>query len=136
MTTTPTPTGPRAANLFDLEGGGISIHYSASSIAGRPLLSYRSGDQQLSFSGDEIRHAESEIGALITVTTQATPDLSTTTLTVLLPSVNVRGEPAEISAVAILTTHHTSIGGPALVTGALQSYCAVPLTGTASAVDF
>ena len=38
------------------------------------------------------------------------------------------------AAMAIITTHRTSIGGPALVDGALQTYAMVPLTGTVRAI--
>jgi hypothetical protein len=70
-------------------------------------------------------------GRLLTVTVEAVPDAYTQTLTVLIPDVGVSGERATaIDTVAILTTHATSIGGPELVVGPLQTYQIVPLQGT------
>jgi hypothetical protein len=71
-------------------------------------------------------------GWLLTVMVEAIADAQTVTLTLLLPAVNLTDADAEISTVAIITTHPTSIAGPALVEGPLQYYQMVPLTGTVS----
>ena len=123
-------------NLFDLSGGDIRVHYSTSSIAGQPLLTYQDEQRQLSFSGDEIRRAETEIGAQVSVTLEAVPDLHTLSFTLLLPAVRLREGGAQVEAVGILTTHRSSIGGPQLLEGALQSYSPVTLCGEAQAVLF
>lgn len=125
---------PQAANHYELESGTIRISYSATSIAGVPILSYQDGQNQRSFRGDEIQKSDSELGTQVTVTLEAVPDLHTVTLTLLLPMVNLRGQAAEVDAVAIRTTHRTSIAGPRLVNGALQSYEPLRLCGQASAI--
>ncbi len=125
-------------NLFDLRGKFTHINYSTTSIAGIPQLSYRKLGTTLNFSGDEIRVVETEIGKLVTVTIEAVPDLQTVTLTLLIPTINLPKEDTEISidTKAIITTERTSIGGPSLVIGQLQTYRIFSLRGTASFVFF
>lgn len=126
----------RQANLFDLRGGGVTVNYAASSLDGRPRLTYRSMGQTRSFVGDEITAAETAIGTLVTVQLAATPDLSTTTFTVVIPQVNIESGSVNVRTQGITTVERTSIGGPALVRGQVQSNRVVTLTGSAQAVDF
>jgi hypothetical protein len=128
---------PLAANLFDLRGGGLTVSYAASSLDGRPRLSYRSLGQTRNFAGDELTTVDTAIGTLVTVTIAATPDLSTTTFTVVLPRTNVEsGQSATVRTQGITTVSRTSIGGPALVRGQLATNRVVTLIGTARAVVF
>lgn len=124
-------------NLFLLTGKDTQITYSASSFTGQPQLHYQDHQRNLSFTGDQIRSLDTEIGSLITVNLEDIPDFRTITLTLLLPTINL-GELREISFAtqAILTTHHTSIGGPQLLKGALQTYRVMQLHGTAKVVEF
>jgi len=115
----------------------VQITYLVSSRTGQLQLDYQDTERNLTFTGEEIRALDTEIGTLITVTLERVPDLRSIYLTLLLPTVNL-GEWKEISFAtqAILTTEHTTIGGPQLVKGALQSYRALPLRGTARSVEF
>jgi hypothetical protein len=125
------------ANLFDLRGGGITVNYAASSLDGRPRLTYRAMGQTRSFAGDEITAADTALGTLVTVTLAAIPDQSTTTFTVVIPQVNVEtGQTATVRTQGFTTVGRTSIGGPALVRGQVQTNRVVTLTGTAQAVVF
>ncbi|MGH2415546.1 MAG: hypothetical protein ACRDEA_18020 [Microcystaceae cyanobacterium] len=125
-------------NQFELRGKFTRINYSTTSIAGIPQLSYQKLGTNLNFSGDEIRVVETEIGKLVTVTLEAVPDLQTVTLTLLIPTINLPEGDTEISidTKAIITTGRTSIGGPNLVEGQLQTYRIFSLKGTASFVFF
>jgi hypothetical protein len=127
-----------APNLFELAGDGVKVTYSTSSIDGQPRLSYQDAERDLSFAGEEIITQDSAIGHLVTVSLETIPDAAELTLTLLVPDINLPAAATEssVAAPALLTTHHSSIGGPALVEGALQSYEVVPLEGTASLVDF
>jgi hypothetical protein len=128
---------PAQANLFDLRGGGVSVSYAASSLDGRPRLTYQSMGQTKSFAGDELTAAPTAIGTLVTVQLAATPDLSTTTFTVVIPQVNTDlGQAVNVRTQGITTVGRTSIGGPALVRGQVQSNRVVTLTGTARSVVF
>jgi hypothetical protein len=126
------------ANLFELEAYGVRITYSKSSITGDPRFSYADRDQNLNFSGAEIRVEGTEIGDLVTVTIEVVPDLRTVTVSLLVPGFNLPQDTREspFETEAILTTHHTTIGGPGLVQGQLKSYKTLKLTGTAKHVFF
>lgn len=140
----PATQSPRATeepNLYELQGDDTEITYSTSSFAGPPQLSYRgpgfSTDQRLDliFSGDEIRVQEHEIGQLVTVTLETVPDSNTWTLTLPIPEFRLDGNESQCSTVAIVTTHLGSIAPPTL-TGQLQTFQALRLSGTASRVVF
>ncbi len=128
-------------NLFELQGVDTDITYSTSSFAGPPQLSYRgpglTAGQQLerSFSGDEIRVREHEIGRLVTVTLEAIPDADTLTLTLPIPAFRLDGNEDPCSTVAILTTRRGSIA-PQTLTGQLQTFRTLALNGTARHVVF
>jgi hypothetical protein len=125
------------ANLFDLRGGGVSVSFSASSLDGRPRLSWQSAGQTRSFAGDELTIVPTAVGTLVTVPLTATPDLSSTTFTVVIPQVNTEpGQAVNVRTHGITTVERTSIGGPALVRGQLQNNRVVTLTGTARSVVF
>jgi hypothetical protein len=133
MTTT---TDPRQPNMFELQGGDVRVSYSTSSIAGVPLFTYEGQGVKRSFKGEEIRAQETEIGVLVTVTIEAVPDFRVVTFSVLIPTINLDGNEAEVKTQGIHTTSRTSIGGPALVKGQVNSYEGVELSGKARAVVF
>ena len=128
---------PRQANHYELEGDydGSHVTYDTTSISGEPLLSYKGGGFDVSARGGQIRTQEVEAGTLVSIELKAVPDAETVSLSLLLPRVNLGDGPAEIEAVAIVTTAKTSIGGPGLLTGALDSYEVEKLHGTASQVQ-
>ena len=124
-------------NLFDLRGRDLRITYSTSSITGKPLLQYRGRSGSKSFSGQDIRASQTEIGTLVTVTLEQVPDRHSVTLSVVLPAINGAGRSATpFKTTALLTTHRTSIGGPALVKGPVQTYQTIPVDGQARSVRF
>jgi hypothetical protein len=125
-----------APNQFDLQGTGISIGYSTSSIAGRPQLTLKKGRQTHSFSGDEINTLDTRIGTLLTVTIAQVPDKETTTFSLLLPAINLATPSSKqaFSTIGITTVHKTSITGS--VKGPRQTYKTVALRGSAQQVAF
>jgi hypothetical protein len=123
-------------NLFVLTGAGVKIAYSTSSLAGPPLLTYKDGKQTLTFQGDEIHLSDSDIGQQVTVILEQIPDLRTVTLTLLLPVINLDEPETRFRTIGIVATHLTSIGGPDLVNGVLQTYRAKDLKGIARFVIF
>jgi hypothetical protein len=132
----PTPAPP---NLFNLEGDGATISYATTSIAGVPQFSYRDSEHNVSKSGtDDIRRLETEIGALVTIDLAQIPDLQTIKVTLVVPTVNLP-QPAnssDLQTIAILTTSRTTIGGPNLVVGQIETYRTLYLRGTARKVTF
>jgi hypothetical protein len=126
-----------APNLYELAGGTLKVTYSTSSIAGQPLFTYKKGSVTKTFSGDQIRTLATEIGTLVTVTTETVPDLRTVTFTLVLPKIQLGNKTAvKFSTIGITATAKTTIGGPGLVQGAVQSYRATALQGKASGVMF
>lgn len=127
------------ANHFEVEGYGVQITYSESSITGDPRFSYSDKDRSLNFSGSEVQvQGTDALGDLITVTIENVSDLRTMTVTLLVPKVNLpeTTKQSSFETEAVFTTNHTTIGGTSLVQGQLKSYKTVALTGTAQQVVF
>jgi hypothetical protein len=124
-------------NLFELRGGGASITWTPAGLAGRAQLTYDDGEQQASFGPDQIRLSRSPLGRLVSADLRVIPDLGTTTLVLVVPPVNL-GDKREqhIRTLAVITVERTSIGGPGLVAGQLQTYKALRLSGYARQVEF
>lgn len=122
--------------LFVIKGVGIEITYSTSSFSGPPLLTYKDWQRTLTFQGDEIRQLDSEIGQQVTVIIEQIPDLRTVTFTLLLPVINLDEPESRFRTLGIIATHRTSIGGPDLVKGALQTYRVKELRGIAQLANF
>ena len=49
-------------NQFDLQGQGIRVEFSTSSISGPAQLSFTKGRKTLSFTGDKITQQDTAIG--------------------------------------------------------------------------
>jgi len=137
---TPTPEIPPGydPNTFTLEGPDMHITYATTSEDGQPVLNYRGAYPDKAFRGEEIEvEGTMALGPMVSVLLHADPDARVVYLTLLLPEfsqTHLGDPPIAFSTVAILTTHLTSIGGPALVPGARQTYGVVALDGTASFV--
>lgn len=85
------------------------------------------------FSGEALRREQTPFGTTVSAVVEAIPDLQTVVLSVTVPEGNRPSTERSIPirTFAVLTTERTSIGGPGLVTGQLQTYQVVPLEGTA-----
>ncbi len=123
-------------NQYELQGQGVRVGYSTSSIAGNAQLSFKKGRKTLDFTGDEINVLDTKSGALITVTIATTPDRSFTLLSFLLPAIQLSKESAKQSfrTIGITTIQKTTIAGP--VSGVQQVYKSIQLSGTARHVQF
>ena len=127
------------ANIFELRGKSIHVSYASTSFAGVPTLSYRDDRLSLSFSGEEIRVADTELGQLITVTLEAIPDFKVVTFTLALPIVTVPqlNTPIGIKVPGITVTNPDTIGGPKLLgPGPQKLYSIVNMKGTAQFFEF
>jgi len=130
--------GGAPANAYDLEGPrGLRVNYSASSFGGVPLLQYQDRRRTLSFRDTEIRTEPTSIGTLVTVRLEDTPDLEGLDFTLVVPRVNVDdSREGPVATFGFWTRQRTTIGGPDLVEGQVESYATVQLTGTAQRLDF
>jgi hypothetical protein len=124
-------------NLYELSCDGVELTYSTSSSDGSVRFSFREAERNLDFSGEQIRTRATDLGTEVTVTLEAIADLRTLTLTLLVPAINLGEETeAQFATAAIETTNHTTIGGPRLIIGPLQTYRVIELHGTAKSVLF
>jgi hypothetical protein len=131
----PSQAGLSQANSFELTGKSIHVSYSSSSFAGQPMLSYRDNRISRSFSGNEIRSVDTELGRLITVTLDSIADGDTVTFSLALPVVTVRSGPGIfIKVPGITVTNPSTIAGPP--PGPQKLYAIVNMRGTAQAVNF
>jgi hypothetical protein len=124
-------------NLYELHGNDLSVVYSTSGFDGQPSFAYQDEYVALSRRGDEIRTNDTEVGTLVTITIQNTPDLGSTSFTLLVPRVNLSGTQrgANISTEGITTRHRSSIA-PQLDQGQIDHYRVTHLSGTADFVQF
>ena len=123
-------------NLYNLSGHHLHISYSTSGIDGKPHFSYQDTHTQLSFVGDQIRVAESELGQIVSVSIRRTVDTGGTTFSLLVPRVNLPGEQSiPISTDGVTTVHRFSVI-PSFNQGQLDHYTVTKLNGTAAHVLF
>ena len=127
-----------APNLYELSNTTVRISYTPAGIAGLPRLTYKDKQQDLVFQGAEIRMAPSDIGVQVTVGIETVFDFKDVLFTLFIPRVRLSDGATEeaIQTVAIETTLRSSIGGPGLLTGQIQTYRALNLKGVARLVDF
>jgi hypothetical protein len=119
-------------NLYELKNvdptaKDTRITYSTSSISGEPIFDYKDTQHEKHFTGNEIHTQNTEVGILVTVVLEAIPDLKTLTATLLIPGINLEDSASPFKTVLLLTTNRTSIAGPAIVKGPLQTYEIVAL---------
>ena len=125
-------------NLYDLKNGSLQINYSTSGIDGKAHFSYKKGKIQRSFSGEEIRTIENDLGTVVSVTIVMSVDTGSTSFSVLIPKVNLAstaGATAKIATQGIETTHKFSMI-PAFNKGQADTYKVISLTGKGSFVMF
>jgi hypothetical protein len=126
-------------NLFTFSGrrDDAQVTFSTTSITGQPQFTYHDDTRDVSATGDEITVERTVLGTLVTITLETVPDLHTVTATLVLPDLGgLSGPVTHFATFLVLTENRTSIGGPALVTGALQRYTVIKGRGTAQEVTF
>lgn len=123
-------------NLYELNGGGITVIYSTSSFDGSPRFTYKDRKQTLQFAGDQIQTVGLKIGTLVTVTIPPMVTTGSSTFSVLIPSVNL----GETNQAKVVTEGITTTNGfntiPKYSQGQAQFYQITHLEGTAQSVQF
>jgi hypothetical protein len=128
----PTDTTP---NFYELQGDKLKVSYTTTGLTGQPTFTLQQGRKTLTFDKNQIQTARVPIGSLVTVTIETVPDVKATTFSLVLPDVNMQNSTkVSIKTIGILTTSKTSIGGPKIVKGAVQTYKVANLSGTARIV--
>jgi hypothetical protein len=125
----------REPNLYVVHGYGLQVTLATTSLTGRPQLTYHDAAQARQFTGEEIRFEDTVFGRLASVVLTSTPDLGTTTFSLVLPAVNLPASGAQpISTIGITAVHRTTIAGPP--PGQSTTLQVVRLRGTADQVMF
>jgi hypothetical protein len=123
-------------NILQLSGGGISVTYAISGIDGKPHLQYHDSHQNRTFSGEELHKVDSDLGTLVSVTLQMSPDAGKTSFSLLIPKVNLStGETGLVRTEGITTIHRSSLV-PAFDHGQIDIFSVTHLSGTARQVLF
>jgi len=115
--------------------GKTKVDYETSSFIGQPTLNLTQGPGPVRhFTGSQIRTLNTEIGTLVTVTTQMTVDTGSTSVSVLIPSISLKtvSEQSAFSTEAIVTSHAGPNSHPA--TGVQETYQFIQLKGEANFV--
>jgi len=125
-------------NRFVLQSndGKTKVEYETTSFVGQPVLNLTQGPGGpiRHFAGSQIRTRNTEIGTLVSVTTQMTVDTGSTSFSVLIPPVTLTSvsDQKTISTEAIVTRHTGPNSVP--ITGVHETYQFIPLSGQASFV--
>jgi len=121
-------------NRFELKSndGKTKVDYETSSFIGQPSLNLSTGPGPIRhFVGSQIRRVNTEIGTLVSVTTQMTIDTGSTSFSVLIPAITLKSNTdRQTFATEAIVTHHT---GPNSVpsTGTHETYQFTPMKGEA-----
>lgn len=110
----------------------MHVSYSTTGIDGKAYMTYQDQQHTLNFKGDEIRTVETDLGTIVSVTIQSTPDVGFTTFSMLLPQVNLGKQLSLAIETEGITTVHKSSLIPAFNQGQLEIYKVRGLQGTAS----
>jgi hypothetical protein len=127
-------------NRFVLQSsdGKTKVEYETSSFNGQATLNLTQGPSPIGpirhFAGSQIRTRNTEIGKLVSVTTQVTVDTGSASFSVLIPAISLTSssDHKPLATEAIVTSH----SGPnsVLSTGVHETYQFVPVSGEATFV--
>ena len=117
---------------YHVEGDGITLYFLGDDPAALELT-YNDAQGERKFSGKDISQQETPTGLMVSVMMEAIPDLRTVVLSLALPAAN---RPADMRSVmlktfAVRTTNHTTIAGPDIIEGTIQTYEVFVLDGNA-----
>jgi hypothetical protein len=116
--------------VYNLSGDHATVSYATTSFVGRPEFEYKTDQEHLKFSGEEIRVIDSEFAKLVTVTVGSS-DAGDTTLTLLIPLITVtQAEPKTAFKTDAIVMSLRKLGP------AHQHYRVLDLHGTAEAIPF
>ena len=117
------------------QDGKTKVDFETSGLLGQPTLNLTQGAGPIRhFAGSQIRTLNSEVGTLVTVTTQMTLDTGSTSVSVLIPAISLNGiaDNEKFSTEAIVTSHSGPIAVPAA--GVHEKYQFLAMQGNASFV--
>lgn len=103
---------------------------------GEPQFSYKDGELDLSFSGNDIAREDTLLGEIVTITLKIAVDVSVRTFTLLVPKIRLRmGDQVSFDTLGIeMINRSGAFVPPPGPTGVLQTYRSHQLQGVAEAV--
>jgi hypothetical protein len=124
-------------NRFVLQSndGKTKVDYETTSLTGAAILNLTQSPGPIRhFSGSQIRVRNTEIGALVTVTTHITVDTGSTSFSVLIPSISLASgnQHQAFTTEAIVTNHSGPNSVP--ITGVHETYQFIPMKGEATLI--
>jgi hypothetical protein len=97
-------------NVYQLAGDGIQVTYTVSNTNGEAQLDYQDSQGSRTFTGNQVNSEQSPLGTLVTVFLLQTVDMGSTTLTLVVPGVNLGNTTAQpIETFAVVTNNLFSI---------------------------
>jgi hypothetical protein len=115
--------------------GKTKVDYETTGLVGQPIFNLTQGPGPVRhFTGSQIRTRNSEIGTLVTVTTQMTVDTGSTSFSVLIPAISLSAisEHDAFTTDGIITSHSGPNSVPS--TGVHEKYQFISLKGEATFV--
>jgi hypothetical protein len=115
--------------------GKTKVDYETSSFIGQPTLNLTQGPGPIRhFAGSQIRAVNTEIGTLVSVTTQLTIDTGSTSFSLLIPAISLASmtDHKTFTTDAIITSHTGPNSVPS--TGVHETYQFIPMKGEANIV--
>ncbi len=110
----------------------VCVDFATAAGGAIPGLRYESHGQTQTFSKDEVRVTECDLGALVSVTLNKTVDSGSVTFSLLVPPVNLGPtNQAPVHTYGVRTLHRLSTI-PAFNEGQADSYTIIPLDGSAT----
>ena len=121
-------------NQYSMQARQLKITYNIAGPQGQDTLRLEDGRQTRDFRGNEIRVQQTELGNLVTVTTNGSLDTQSATLSVLIPPVvlSSNGDQEAFQTVGIEAQHRTTLALPP--NGPRETLEVQNLKGTASRV--
>jgi len=124
-------------NRFILQSsdGKTKVDYETTGFIGQPTLNLTQGPGPIRhFSGSQIRRLNTEIGTLVSVTTQLTVDTGSTSFSVLIPAITLTStsDQQAFTTDAIVTSHSGPNSVPS--TGVHEKYVFIQMKGEANFV--
>jgi hypothetical protein len=114
----------------------VDVDYETSSFIGQPILNLTlgPGGPIRHFSGSQIRRCDTEIGTLVTVTTQMSIDTGSTSFSILIPAITLTAasDQKAFTTDAVITAHTGPNSVPS--TGVHETYQFIPMKGQANFV--
>jgi len=117
---------------YHLQGDGVRVTFSTENPDELELI-YEDEQGERKFSGRAIFREHIQSGYMPSVVLEQAPDLHTKILTLAIPVANLpeNMKSIPIKTFAVRTTNRTSIGGPQLVEGQVETYEVIVLEGSA-----